>query len=77
MSRDELYDLAGWAAVAGVVAVWDLLVTRRGRTSLSRTVWRLLDRPLAGPVTAGVVAGVAWHLAHPPDIWRGLLDGPQ
>lgn len=60
-------EATGWAAIGVLVALWDLYVIRRKPyRSLSRQVWDLLDRPVAGPTTAGIMAFVVWHLAHKP-----------
>lgn len=60
-------ELTGWAAIGALVGLWDLVVIRRRPyRSLSRQVWDVLDRPVAGPSAAGAMAFVMWHLLHKP-----------
>jgi hypothetical protein len=54
--------LAGWAATLGVVVAYDTWAIRGARPTMSRTLGHYLAKPLLGPVLAGSVLGLGYHL---------------
>jgi hypothetical protein len=58
----EIETWTGWLAIALLATIWDILGPRRGKPTLSYTVWSVHKDPIRGPLFVGVWAGLTWHL---------------
>jgi len=65
--------MGGWALVALVVVVWDMVAPRRGRHTMSRAYWDTRDSQLRDAVAFGVTCAVLRHLLNPPPPGTGKL----
>lgn len=69
---DDQPELLGWLALLAYVVAWDVVAPRRGRITLSRSVWRALDKPIGGPFAVGLMAGIVHHF-----LWRPENARPE
>lgn len=65
MAREQPYPFpgaAGWGLVLGATVAYDWWAIKTGRPTMSRTLGHHLARPVLGPVLAGGLLGLAYHL---------------
>lgn len=58
---DPIPGVIAWATVGMVAIIVDLLLIRYHKPTMSRTLGHFLRTPF-GPVVAGLVGGLSWHL---------------
>lgn len=52
----------GWGAMVAFAVAYDIVASRSGHLTLSRTLGKGLSHPVLGPVLAGAVGGLSYHL---------------
>lgn len=58
----ERTGISGWLTIAAFAIVYDCLVMKKGKESLSGAVWSSSGHPLFGPAVAGIWAALTYHL---------------
>jgi hypothetical protein len=64
--------VAGMAGILASAVVADVWAAQTGRPTISAFVAEMVEHPIAGPVTVGVLTALGWHLIADPVLIRRM-----